>query len=166
MLHKTYIPLSVLLLTLIALPGCWNACERKQEEARTETAQEHATQKEMKAETKKSAGVQEVKSLDQLNAILKEGYTIVDFWAPWCGPCKRMKPIVHALAEKYPDITFVMVNNDESGTSEIFQKYGVNAFPTFVFIDAGKVVKTQEGGASESDFEAMIKDIFNITVQP
>jgi thiol-disulfide isomerase/thioredoxin len=169
MLHKTYIPLSVLLLTLIALPGCWNTCEKKQEDARTETAQAGTSQEESKTETKKShGGVHEVASLEQFNALLKEGkHVIADFFAPWCGPCKRMKPIFHALAEKYPDIIFVTVNNDESGTSEIFKKYGVNAFPTFVFFDkSGNEIKTQQGGASESDFEATIASTFNITVQP
>ena len=166
MMKRTY--LSMVLLSLVALPGCWNVCGKKQEQADASAEKTSATKEEPRAQTNKSAGVQEVKSLEQFNAILKEGKPVIaDFFAPWCGPCKRMKPIFKSLAEKYTDIIFVTVNNDDTGTSDIFKKYGVNAFPTFVFFDkSGNTVKTQQGGAAESDFDATIASTFNITVNP
>lgn len=180
MMNKTY--LSLTLLTIIALPGCWDACSRKADDMGTEkTVAQAEKQAVAQAETapaaqeekpvapaKKSAGVQEIKSLAQFNDVLKQGKPVIaDFFAPWCGPCKHMKPIFAKLADTYTDIIFVTVNNDDADTSDIFKKHGVNAFPTFVFFDkSGKAVKTQEGGASESDFEAVIKSTFKTTVNP
>lgn len=115
-----------------------------------------------------SGNVQEIKTAEQFNAALKQGKPVIaDFFAPWCGPCKRMKPIFKSLAHKYPEAIFLSVNSDEMNDSSIFQKYNVSAYPTFVFFDAsGNVVKTQEGGASEADFDATIAAFIKKTVNP
>jgi thioredoxin 1 len=73
---------------------------------------------------------------------------IVDFWAPWCGPCKMVAPSLEKIAkEKAGKLIVTKVNTDEN--PEWAMKYGVQGIPTMLFIDNGKVVHTQVGALSE-----------------
>lgn len=80
----------------------------------------------------------------------------VDFWAPWCGPCKMAEPIVEELAEEYKDkVLFTKVNVDENQKSAM--KYSVMSIPTTVLIKDGKEVGRQIGFAGKQAFEDLIK---------
>ena len=67
---------------------------------------------------------------------------VIDVWAPWCGPCKQMMPLIEDLATEYnvpeSQILIKKVNADED--PEFVQKYGVRAIPTLLFIKADEVV--------------------------
>lgn len=63
--------------------------------------------------------------------IQSENYTIVDFWAEWCGPCRALTPILESVAQERPDVQVVKVNVDEN--SELSAKFGIRSIPT-VFI--------------------------------
>lgn len=82
------------------------------------------------------------------NATIKEGITLVDFWAPWCGPCMMQGPIVERVAEKVGDTAKVAkVNVDEAQRAAA--ELGVRAIPTvFVFKD-GKVAEQFVGVTQE-----------------
>ncbi len=82
---------------------------------------------------------------------------VVDFYAPWCGPCKVLSPRLDALAGKYSGkIKFVQVNVDESPT--LSQKFNVQAIPTVVFFGAdGKPVTTTVGLVSEDTLRAKLE---------
>lgn len=75
------------------------------------------------------------------NEVMKSNIPVlIDFWAPWCGPCRMMGPIIEQLAEEYEGKAKVgKVNVDEEG--ELSQAFGVMSIPTIVLVKDGKVVK-------------------------
>ncbi len=79
---------------------------------------------------------------------------IVDFWAPWCGPCKMVGPILDKLAkENAGKFLVAKVNTDEN--PEWASKYGVQGIPTMLFVSGGKVVHRQVGALPER----MLRDV-------
>jgi thioredoxin len=72
---------------------------------------------------------------------------IVDFWAPWCRPCKMMEPLLTEMAEKYKDILFVKVNVEEQGI--LAQDFEINIIPCFISFKSGQVHKIMLGVGTE-----------------
>lgn len=80
---------------------------------------------------------------------------IVDFWAPWCVPCKMVAPILDKVANDYAGKLLVAkVNTDED--SEYAIKYGVQGIPTMLFVSGGKIIHRQVGASPESNLRTMI----------
>jgi thioredoxin 1 len=84
-----------------------------------------------------------VKLVSDESEIPKKGAVVIDFFATWCGPCKRIAPTFEKLAEAFTGITFLKVDVDESG--DLVNTYDVNAMPTFIFLKDGVVIKRVEG---------------------
>lgn len=79
---------------------------------------------------------------------------LVDFWAPWCGPCRMVSPIVDEIAEERNDIKVCKVNVDDE--SSLASEYGVMSIPTLVVFKEGKVVKHSIGAKPKNQILAMI----------
>jgi thioredoxin 1 len=80
---------------------------------------------------------------------------LVDFWAPWCGPCQMMGPVVDELAEEEKDVVIGKLNIDEEG--EVAHKFHVMSVPTFLMFKEGKVVDQQVGAVPKEALLTMIK---------
>ena len=79
---------------------------------------------------------------------------LVDFWAPWCGPCRMVVQIVEEIAEERSDIKVGKVNVDEQ--PELASQYNVMSIPTLVVIKNGKVVNQSVGAKSKEEILEMI----------
>ncbi len=83
---------------------------------------------------------------------------VVDFFATWCGVCKRVEPMIEQLAAKFSDLKFLKIDGDKFPT--IRKEYGINAFPTFVFIDSqGKEADRIRGKETPERMERAINKI-------
>ena len=83
---------------------------------------------------------------------------VVDFWAPWCGPCKAIGPTLDALAESYGDrIRFFKCNVDDNPS--IPGRYGVKSIPTLMFFDQGKLVDQIVGMTAKGKIEDVLKGL-------
>lgn len=86
---------------------------------------------------------------------------IVDFWAPWCGPCKVVGPMLDKIAKEYAGSLIVAkVNTDEN--PEWAMKYGVQGIPTMLFIANGKVVHRQVGAMPEKMLRDMVAQFLDV----
>lgn len=80
----------------------------------------------------------------QENVLEKEGVTVIDFWAEWCGPCRMISPIIEELSKEYDGKALVgKVNVDHN--PEISMKYGIRSIPTVLILKDGEVVHKQVG---------------------
>lgn len=82
---------------------------------------------------------------------------VIDFWAEWCGPCKKLGPAVEELAEKHPDVLIGKMNVDEN--DEISSQYRVRNIPTVIFIKDGQLVDKTVGLVKLSDLEEKLAKI-------
>ena len=80
---------------------------------------------------------------------------IVDFWAEWCGPCKRLSPIVEQLSEESSNIKFCKVNIDEN--SDLASRFHIMSIPTLIAFKDGQVCNTSVGLVSKNEILNLIK---------
>lgn len=82
--------------------------------------------------------------------------TVVDFWAPWCGPCLAIGPVIEALAKEYDGkVNVGKINVDENPNVSI--NYGVTSIPCILYIKNGQIVDKQVGAAPRPVFEKKIQ---------
>lgn len=80
---------------------------------------------------------------------------LVDFWAPWCGPCKMLAPVIEEIAEEVTDVKICKVNTDEADTLAL--KYKVRSIPTLILFKNGVAAATSIGVKQKSEIMDLIK---------
>lgn len=91
---------------------------------------------------------------DTFDEFIAGGKAVVDFWAPWCGPCKMMAPEFEKASEKISDVKFGKVNVDEN--QELAQRFQVMSIPTTILFKDKEQVDRKSGAMSEADIEAFV----------
>ena len=82
-------------------------------------------------------------------------FVIVDYWAPWCGPCRSFAPTYEKVSEEYPEVVFAKVNTEEE--HEIAAHFQIRSIPTLMIFREKVIIFSQAGALPESGFKELIK---------
>ena len=94
-------------------------------------------------------------TVSNFDEMTKEGVALVDFWAPWCGPCRMIAPVIEELAAEFDGKAKICkVNTDEE--QDIAVKFGIRSIPTIMFFKDGKMVDQVVGAQSKAALEQKI----------
>lgn len=94
----------------------------------------------------------------ETEVLLEKMPVLVDFWAPWCGPCRAVAPTVEELAKKFADkVKFAKCNVDNNPVTP--SKYGIKSIPTLIFFKDGKVYNQVVGMVAKAKLEEIINKV-------
>jgi len=88
------------------------------------------------------------------DVVTKNDMVIVDFWAPWCGPCKGFAPVFEAASDKYQDVVFAKVNTDIE--QELAGHFGIRSIPTLMMFREKVILLSQAGALPASGLDSVI----------
>ena len=95
---------------------------------------------------------------ENFEAVTNAGVSLVDFWAPWCGPCRMIAPVIEELAEEFEGTANICkVNTDEQ--QDLAVKYGIRSIPTIIFMKDGEIVDQMVGASSKQAFADKINSL-------
>ncbi|HIC10787.1 MAG TPA: thioredoxin [Campylobacterales bacterium] len=97
---------------------------------------------------------------DNFDSTIENGVTLVDFWAPWCGPCRMVAPVIDELAEEYDGkATIGKVNTDEQQMVAV--KYGIRSIPTLIIFKDGQPVDQIIGAVPKQVLTSKLESVLN-----
>ncbi|MCP5299235.1 MAG: thioredoxin [Chromatiaceae bacterium] len=87
--------------------------------------------------------------------VTSNGFVIVDFWAPWCGPCRSFAPTYEKVSTDHPDVVFAKVNTEEE--QEIAGHFQIRSIPTLMIFRDKIIIFSEAGALPESAFRELVK---------
>ena len=90
-----------------------------------------------------------------VETVKNNDFVIIDFWAPWCGPCQSFAPVYTEMSEKYPDVVFAKVNTEEE--QELAAQFNVRSIPTLAIFREQVILYMEAGALPASGLEEIIQ---------
>jgi len=107
--------------------------------------------------------VNNVSQSDLDNILEANDMVILDFWAPWCGPCKTFAPVFENTSEKYPGVYFGKVNTEEE--KELAESFGIRSIPTLVVIREKIVLYSKAGAVPAFSLEGLLDRMAGLSME-
>jgi thioredoxin 1 len=89
------------------------------------------------------------------DAINNNSFVIIDFWAPWCGPCKSFAPTYEKVSEDFPDVTFTKINTEDE--QEIAAHFQIRSIPTLMIFRDQIIIYSEAGALPEGSFRQLVE---------
>lgn len=100
---------------------------------------------------------QEISDATFQDFVARNDVAVIDCWAPWCGPCKRIAPILDEMGAEYPGLAIGKLNTDENPQTPM--KFGVMSIPTLLFFKKGRLVNQVIGAVPKKDIVAKVEPL-------
>ncbi len=97
----------------------------------------------------------ELTSDNLVDTINNNPFVIIDFWAPWCGPCQQFGPVYEEMSEKYPDIVFAKVNTEDQ--QDIAAQFNIRSIPTLMVFRDQIILYSEAGALPPQGLEQLIE---------